>query len=74
MTPRRLRRYARAQARTDLGPEAHGHKSLDILDMHVLTLACGPNCTTDGIHYAPAVSEAALQILLHLILERSESA
>jgi hypothetical protein len=35
-----------------------------LLDMQALTKQCGRECTHDGIHFADAVSHAALQIVL----------
>ena len=82
LTPSRLEQYWRAQSRLILQPDgpqpggsrgaARGFQSrFQRLDMRSLTAACGANCTADGIHYAPTVSDAALQLLLHGLLPRT---
>ena len=71
MTPGRMRQYKRVQRRTVLPAHASGSTGLEVFDMQQLTSACGANCTSDGIHYAPAVYDAALQLLLHGLIDRT---
>jgi hypothetical protein len=36
-----------------------------LLDIQKLSQLCGPQCTRDGIHYSPAIYQAALQLLIN---------
>ena len=44
-----------------------------LLDFLALTAACGPACSSDGMHYNSAANRAALQIMLNIFNGRQEA-
>lgn len=49
-----------------VGLLAPGGGPFSVLDLFPLTLQCGEECSTDGVHSLPAVYDVALQIMLNV--------
>ena len=73
MTPDRVTAYndaLAAWAAWAAGWEGGGGRSpVALVDAHAVTTACGPPCTTDGIHYDEAVYDVVAAAWLRGVVE-----
>ena len=62
MTTYKLQVYSREMLESQI---LHPKGVAMLLDIQKLSHLCGPQCTRDGIHYSPAIYQAALQLLIN---------
>ena len=69
MTPEKGEAYARVASSSPLFERVAptGRTFVVPVDLGSITASCGEECTEDGIHYAPASYDAAVQIIANTL-------